>query len=108
MRDQDGIAMAEDRNGRRIAARLPGPYQQRAAWLDGEVRRHCASCEAEVGREDRACLTCSAPLRKECPRCHYWAEMDVTFCVSCRYAFPLPVSEKAVIKMWHPGGRGPV
>ena len=42
-----------------------------------------------------------APLRKECPVCHYWVEMDVTFCISCRHPFPLPSPAKATIKMWH-------
>lgn len=72
-----------------------------ASWLKGEVRRHCVRCEAEVGREDRTCPACHAQLKKECQNCHYWAEMDTTFCVSCRHAFPLPVPSKATTKLWH-------
>ena len=75
--------------------------EHQAPWLKGEVRRHCIRCEAEVGREDRSCPSCRTHLRKECPECHYWVEIDVTFCVRCRHAFPLPPPSKATIKMWH-------
>ena len=47
-----------------------------APWLNGEVKRHCIDCESVVDRMDRVCPVCSAPLRKECPTCHYWVEMD--------------------------------
>ena len=75
--------------------------EQLAPWLKGEVKRHCIICESAVERMDRTCPVCSVPLRKECPVCHYWAEMDVTFCISCRHPFPLPPPKKATIKMWH-------
>ena len=72
-----------------------GPYRERrkeqlAPWLNGDVKRHCIRCESEVQRMDRVC-----------PVCHYWVEMDVTFCISCRHAFPLPPPKKATVKMWH-------
>ena len=79
--------------------------EQLAPWLDGAVRRHCIRCESVVEMMDRKCPVCSAPLRKECPTCHYWVEMDTTFCISCRHAFPLPSPKKATVKMWHKGDR---
>ena len=75
--------------------------EETASWLKGEVKMHCARCLAEICREDRACRSCMAHLRRECPDCHRWVEMDVTFCPSCRHAFPLPAPDKATIKMWH-------
>jgi predicted nucleic acid-binding Zn ribbon protein len=72
-----------------------------APWLNGDVKRHCILCESEIQRMDRICPVCSAQLRKECPVCHYWVEMDTTFCISCRHGFPLPPLPKATIKMWH-------
>ncbi|HSV42391.1 MAG TPA: zinc ribbon domain-containing protein [Methanomassiliicoccales archaeon] len=77
-------------------------HRARAApWLNGEVKRHCIRCEADVDRDDSVCPKCGLPLRKECPRCHYWAEMDSTFCIVCRHGFPLPPLDKATVKMWH-------
>jgi predicted amidophosphoribosyltransferase len=72
-----------------------------ASWLKGEVRRHCVRCEAEVGREDHACPVCAAPLRKKCPRCHYWVEIVTSTCPSCRYFFPPPALKTATVKLWH-------
>jgi hypothetical protein len=72
-----------------------------APWLSGEVARHCIRCESRVGQMDRACASCGLPLRKECPRCHYWVEMDAAYCVSCRNGFPLPIPGKATVRMWH-------
>lgn len=77
-------------------------------WTSGEVKRHCARCEVEVERLQRFCHVCSVPLRKECPNCHYWVEMDAAYCVSCHHAFPPPPPPKAVVRMWHPDGRGPI
>ncbi len=79
--------------------------EELAPWLKGVVKRHCINCESDVERMDHACPFCSAPLRKECPVCHYWVEMDVTFCISCRHPFPLPSPAKATIKMWHEENR---
>jgi len=78
------------------------PWRERASWLDGEVRRHCVHCHAEVALFDRECSDCGAELRKECPECHYWVEMDATFCPSCRHAFPLPPPPRATVRLWHP------
>jgi hypothetical protein len=78
--------------------------EDQAPWLKGEVMRHCVVCESVVGRMDRVCSSCSAPLRKECPTCHYLVEMDATFCISCRHAFPLPAPQKSTVKMWHQRG----
>ncbi|OPY31883.1 MAG: Double zinc ribbon [Methanomassiliicoccales archaeon PtaU1.Bin124] len=85
-----------------MTARLPKRHEWPAHWLNGEVRKHCIRCEVEVERMERVCPRCFAPLRKECPRCHYWVELDASSCISCRYAFPLPVGEKATIRLWHP------
>jgi predicted amidophosphoribosyltransferase len=76
--------------------------EQPAPWLNGEVVRHCIGCDSVIDRMDHVCPVCSAPLRKECPNCHYWVEMDVTFCISCRHGFPLPPLPKAMVKQWHP------
>jgi hypothetical protein len=75
--------------------------EQPASWLQGEVKRHCVQCEAEVDGEGRTCPSCSAPLRKECPRCHFWVELDASTCLSCRYYFLLPLPKKATVKLWH-------
>jgi hypothetical protein len=75
--------------------------EKKASWLNGEVQLHCIRCEAEVYREDCVCPCCHAPLKKECPRCHYWVDMDTTFCVSCRHAFPLPPPPRATVRLWH-------
>jgi len=84
-----------------MAVMLPQKHERPAGWLQGEVRRHCARCEAEVERLERSCPRCAAPLRKECPRCHYWVEMDVTFCTSCRHPFPLPPPPRGTVRLWH-------
>jgi RNA polymerase subunit RPABC4/transcription elongation factor Spt4 len=75
---------------------------ERPIWLSGKVKLHCIRCEAVVGQEEEICPNCSAPLRKQCAACHYWADMDVTTCASCRTPFPLPPRPKATVKMWHP------
>jgi predicted amidophosphoribosyltransferase len=72
-----------------------------APWLKGEVKRHCIRCEEEVGRLERACPRCGLPLRKECPACHYWGEIDRGYCLACRHSFPLPAPPKATVKIWH-------
>lgn len=82
-------------NGRKIRR------EQLAPWLVGDVKRHCIRCEALVAQLDRSCPTCGLPLRKECPRCHYWVEMDVATCISCRFGFSPPIPDKATIKLWH-------
>lgn len=82
-----------------MTVRLPKRHEWSADWLKGEVRRHCARCEAAVVREQRVCSRCSAALRKESPRCHYWVPIDTSYCVSCRQGFPLPLPPKAVIKL---------
>jgi|GEM_PF-2998639 len=79
---------------------------RRPPWLRGEVMRHCLRCEARVDWMQRACSKCGALLRKECPRCHYWVELDAAFCASCRYGFPLPPPPKATVRMWHAGESG--
>ncbi len=89
--------------GKSMSYKDPVRNQQIAPWLNGEVRRHCVRCGAVVGLMDRTCPACSSALRKECPKCHYWVEMDTTFCISCRYGFPLPVPQKATVRMWHGG-----
>jgi hypothetical protein len=82
-------------NGKRIRREPLAP------WLVGDVRRHCIRCEAAVQQMDRACPQCGLQLRKECPRCHYWVEMDVACCLSCRHSFPPPLPAKATVKLWH-------
>jgi hypothetical protein len=73
-----------------------------APWLrEGEVKRHCIRCEAEVERLERYCPSCGLQLRKECPICHYWGEIDRAYCLSCKHGFPLPPPGKATIKIWH-------
>jgi len=79
---------------------------ERPLWLNGKVKLHCIRCEAMVSQEDERCPNCSAPLRKQCSHCHYWADMDVTTCLSCRTQFPLPPRPKATVKMWHPDEGG--
>jgi hypothetical protein len=65
------------------------------------VKRHCIRCEAEVDRLERSCPHCGLQLRKECPLCHYWGEIDRAYCLSCKHSFPLPAPPKATIKVWH-------
>ncbi|QLH74600.1 MAG: hypothetical protein HPY73_03470 [Methanomassiliicoccales archaeon] len=84
-----------------MAGILVKRFEWPASWLKGEVRLHCIACEAEVERMEKVCPRCNAPLRKECPICHYWVEMDASTCVSCRYLFPLPLKSKATVRMWH-------
>lgn len=75
-----------------------------APWLlEGEVKRHCVRCEAEVDRLERYCPSCGLQLRKECPVCHYWGEIDRAYCLSCKHSFPLPAPPKATVKVWHKG-----
>jgi hypothetical protein len=90
--------------GLRSEAGMAGRYagqMPEARWPRGEVRRHCARCEAEVDWLQRRCSKCGAQLRKECPRCHYWVELDATFCVSCRHGFPLPPPPRPTVRLWH-------
>ncbi len=91
-----------------VAVKREQRHYPRPSCVSGDVRRHCACCEAEVDRLQRTCSQCYAPLRKECPHCHYWVEMDAAYCVSCRRPFQTPPPRKAVIKMWHPEGEGAV
>ena len=73
-----------------------------APWLlEGEVKRHCIRCEAKVDRLERYCPSCGLQLRKECPVCHYWGEIDRAYCLSCKHSFPLPAPPKATGKVWH-------
>jgi hypothetical protein len=70
-------------------------------WPRGEVKRHCARCEAEVERLERSCPRCGLALRKECPECHYWNEVDRGYCLSCHNSFDLPAPAPATVKIWH-------
>jgi hypothetical protein len=72
-----------------------------APWLKGEVKRHCIRCEAEVERLTRYCPNCGLQLRKECPACHYWGEIDRGYCLACKHSFPLPAPPPAIVRTWH-------
>ena len=69
-------------------------FAKNPPWMHGKIEYHCAKCNEIVDRDDRKCPSCEAPLKKECPQCHYWVDLDVSFCLSCRYGFPSPTLRK--------------